>query len=595
MNKKYTKSHSSFLIFFLAFISIINFLFALYSVNSQMYQKERINSLETKIYELIGNYQDKSSRDNTSELESLYKDVDSKVDSSITRLLTIVGIVAAFLTFVSFVVAFKAPRDLEKKIDDLKILIEKTQSLYTERESQVEEAKYQALISASMAKSSCYIRVGKLTNLIKKYPNRADAYKERGYQYIELRDFSKAIDDFELAREFGLPLDDYYHAMGYTCSEKENQEMAIFYYTKAISLAPEQSSSYCNRGCEYIKLKRNEDALLDFNKSIDIDPDNFEAYFDRSYVYELLWESALEEDKKHFAELAISDLEKAIKINPQDIEAPKRLKQIMQKFNKSETNDDEQMDNHTKEDLIASIDERIGDLSAEDEEYETAFMSYNDAFTNYSTHILDNKNVEYYLNKASAVIGKVERMILSANDENLIEFDLAPVERFRTLVNKICVKGYERYSAGDKKGAEKLFRSVLRSRKSCLNLAYMKRRGETLFTDESVKELLDMHEDKASMIWCINKALSLLAVDSDIQAWDEAVDIVSKATSDFESAVVWWNDTEIVDDKERDIVKFLLMISGKQVADKKKVEEKFAEVQKYGYNIPAEILDRYKE
>ncbi len=113
--------------------------------------------------------------------ENIYKDIDDKMESAISRLLTIVGITTGVFTFFSLLLAFKAPHDIDKRIDELKVMVNDVAKLSEERSKLVEEAKYQALISSAMAKEHSYDRIKKLNAIITKFPDRPDAYMERGF------------------------------------------------------------------------------------------------------------------------------------------------------------------------------------------------------------------------------------------------------------------------------------------------------------------------------------------------------------------------------------------------------------------------------
>lgn len=55
---------------------------------------------------------------------------------------------------------------------------------------------------------------------------------------------------------------------GLKCADEKNYEEAVSYFTKAIKLAPYESSTYMNRGVAYYRLKKCDEALADFNDAI---------------------------------------------------------------------------------------------------------------------------------------------------------------------------------------------------------------------------------------------------------------------------------------------------------------------------------------
>lgn len=63
-----------------------------------------------------------------------------------------------------------------------------------------------------------------------------------------------------------------YFAQGNDLLEKGNQKQAILNYNKAISIEPEFEYYYVNRGCAKYELELYEDAKMDFQRAIEINP-----------------------------------------------------------------------------------------------------------------------------------------------------------------------------------------------------------------------------------------------------------------------------------------------------------------------------------
>ncbi len=77
-----------------------------------------------------------------------------------------------------------------------------------------------------------------------------------------------------------------YNLLGVALSAKEKQEEAVYYYDKAISIAPLYAFAYNNRGVAYVKLGRPEQsALNDFTRAIELRPDYADAYNNRAIIY----------------------------------------------------------------------------------------------------------------------------------------------------------------------------------------------------------------------------------------------------------------------------------------------------------------------
>ena len=61
--------------------------------------------------------------------------------------------------------------------------------------------------------------------------------------------------------------------------------MAIEDYNKAINLKPDNPDAYNNRGTIYTKLGQYQLAIEDFNNAIRLNPDDADTYFNRGIVY----------------------------------------------------------------------------------------------------------------------------------------------------------------------------------------------------------------------------------------------------------------------------------------------------------------------
>lgn len=86
-----------------------------------------------------------------------------------------------------------------------------------------------------------------------------------------------------------------------------NLAQAISDYTKAIEINPNFADAYENRGLAYTRQRLNyTQAIADFTKAIEINPNYAEAYSNRGNAY--IRQSSLPQ--------AISDFTKAIEINP---------------------------------------------------------------------------------------------------------------------------------------------------------------------------------------------------------------------------------------------------------------------------------------
>jgi tetratricopeptide (TPR) repeat protein len=122
--------------------------------------------------------------------------------------------------------------------------------------------------------------------------------------------------------------------------EKKFNE-AIIAFDKVIDISPDYPNAYYNRGRAYRMLNRFEQAIKDFNKAIELDPMDAAKYNNRGLTYMRLgkcelaiedFNKIIELDKTHFSarvgramcrnelkqyELALSDLDVAIDSDPE--------------------------------------------------------------------------------------------------------------------------------------------------------------------------------------------------------------------------------------------------------------------------------------
>ena len=70
--------------------------------------------------------------------------------------------------------------------------------------------------------------------------------------------------------------------------EQEQYNQAIVDFDEAIRLDPQYAKVYSNRGLAYINLGQYERAILDYDEAIRLDPQYGNAYYNRGIAYENL-------------------------------------------------------------------------------------------------------------------------------------------------------------------------------------------------------------------------------------------------------------------------------------------------------------------
>jgi len=96
--------------------------------------------------------------------------------------------------------------------------------------------------------------ITKLTRAIKRDPQNADAYFDRGCLYYQKQNYTAALADF----------------------------------TRVIELAPSDRSAYLNRGITYCNLHNYAAALADFEYVLTLEPEDIDAYFMRGVTWHSL-------------------------------------------------------------------------------------------------------------------------------------------------------------------------------------------------------------------------------------------------------------------------------------------------------------------
>lgn len=147
--------------------------------------------------------------------------------------------------------------------------------------------------------------VGFWQDVVKKSPEKARAYGNRGFAYYKLRNLDPAIQDCEKA----VSLDPVFLQAHLNCamaySDVGMLDKALHHYDEVLSIRPNYSEAYYNRGIVYVQKGLLESAIKDFSSAISIDPNYVDAYINRGITYNRLG----------FYEVGINDLTVAINLD----------------------------------------------------------------------------------------------------------------------------------------------------------------------------------------------------------------------------------------------------------------------------------------
>ena len=110
-----------------------------------------------------------------------------------------------------------------------------------------------------------------------------------------------------------------HYNLGVEACEKGNYAEAIENYNKAIESDPNDALAYNNRGLAYTEVGEPEAAMSDYSKAIELKPDYAEAYFNRGLAYLNL--APLGWGNPEMVQKGIADLTKAIELKPEYADA----------------------------------------------------------------------------------------------------------------------------------------------------------------------------------------------------------------------------------------------------------------------------------
>jgi tetratricopeptide (TPR) repeat protein len=151
------------------------------------------------------------------------------------------------------------------------------------------------------------------------YQNRAIIYDSRADEFMGVNKDSAAfytnlaISDYNRALDLDSTLVDCYMNRGTTYGKSGNYRRALQDFDIYHQKKPNNPSLYSNYGLAHSGLKMYDEAIKDFEKSLELDPQSETTYFNRSITYRMLGDSL--SDKKYY-KLAADDLTKCIEISP---------------------------------------------------------------------------------------------------------------------------------------------------------------------------------------------------------------------------------------------------------------------------------------
>ncbi len=102
------------------------------------------------------------------------------------------------------------------------------------------------------------------------------------------KEYIKALGFLNKAVSMAPNASKYYNERGVVNYRLDKLEDSILDYTKAIELAPEEVAYYSNRAISHHMVGNNEEAILDFSKAIELDPKEASYYGNRGISYYII-------------------------------------------------------------------------------------------------------------------------------------------------------------------------------------------------------------------------------------------------------------------------------------------------------------------
>ena len=141
---------------------------------------------------------------------------------------------------------------------------------------------------------------------IRRDPQYAKVYYNRGNAYSNMGDMDRAIADYSAAIRLDPTYANSYYNRGNAYSNKGDTVRAIADYSEAIRLDPANANAHYNRGNAYSNTGDADRAIADYTETVRLSPGYANAYYNRGNAY----------NNKGDTDRAIADYTEAIRLNP---------------------------------------------------------------------------------------------------------------------------------------------------------------------------------------------------------------------------------------------------------------------------------------
>ena len=147
-----------------------------------------------------------------------------------------------------------------------------------------------------------------LAPIIDDMPENIRALELLAESYVALENFSKALETLDILVGLDTKKSIYLRQRAWCYKKLDNLEKALEDYNKAVEVEPENSYNYEMRGDFYENyLKDYDKALADYNKGIELNPTDAELHFSKAYLYDYSLDNP---------DLALQSYLEVVRLNP---------------------------------------------------------------------------------------------------------------------------------------------------------------------------------------------------------------------------------------------------------------------------------------
>ncbi len=124
-------------------------------------------------------------------------------------------------------------------------------------------------------------------------------YASRGNVYFDLKEYARAIQDFDCALALDSEMGNIYYNRGFAYYCLKDYQQAIASFDHALASNPNDAHAYNNQGVAYFDLKEYARAIQSFDAALSLHPNDTSARYNRAIAY--LWQNDIERARNDFA------------------------------------------------------------------------------------------------------------------------------------------------------------------------------------------------------------------------------------------------------------------------------------------------------